>query len=366
MAARVARGALCTVLFAVAAAGQVPDLVWRGNPTTLAAVGGGETVAKTLSTWGTFAVQHGYRLLLSDDRRVLLVLSGSYARPKPKKEHNGVEEMRKVLRDSVLVSERCVATAGEIAPVVIVCVQTAHYPDLLACIAGLDPRTKDWCDRAAPSVAGFILSEPLVAAWIEDANGVDEWHPCNELAHRTAQLLLRRHAPRLPDWMLLGFGWHVEDTVRQSIYCFPHRASFVSVAEHTDWGLSLANRFKKARRAKADAPLLLTADEFAGWKANAETNWSEGNGAMLAFGVVRYLAHERPEAILPFAKECSAAIEKGSIVKTSEYEWTTNPEFMLPAAQQLELLEAYAPDLLATVTTYFQAKKANERRLAKS
>jgi hypothetical protein len=49
----------------------------------------------------------------------------------------------------------------------------------------------------------------------------------------------------------------------------------------------------------------------------------------------------------------------------SELEWRTDPDYRIPAADQLAMLDAIAPDFLATLTGYFQKKKANERRIAK-
>jgi hypothetical protein len=365
MAPHVARVGLLAVFMSSLPA-QATDAVWRGNSVATEALASAQpAAAAALRAWSGFAGPRGYRLVLADDGDTLLVLSGTYARRKPKKEHNDVEVMLKAVRGAAACVQRCVAPPAAAPPVVVACVKTVDYPALLQFVAGLDARNQEWCQRTATTVAGFVLSQPLVAAWIEDPSGVDEWHPVNELVHRTAQLLLRRHAGRLPDWFVLGFGWHVEDTVLQSIYCFPHRASFVSAAEHTDWGLLLAHRFKKGRREESGLPPLLTIEELADWRPAADEEWTPANGSMLAFGLVRYLAHERPAAVLPFAQQCHAAIEKGSIVKLSEHEWTTNPAFMIPARQQLELLEPHCPNVLAAATAWLQAKKANERRLTK-
>jgi hypothetical protein len=322
-------------------------------------------VADTVGTWLAFADALGYRLVLSDDCRVLLGLSGTFARTKPKKEHREVEVMLGLIRDTCAVTDRFAgASAKEPPPCVILCARTADYAKVVGQIGSIDPRLKDWSERAGAAAMGFVLSDPLVAAWIEDPVGVQEWHPYNELVHRTAQLIIRERAPRVPAWLLLGLAWHVEDTVRGSIYCFPHRTSFVWATEHTDWGLWLANAFKKERRDKAKRPQTVGIDEFADWRPDSGRDEYDLGRAYISFGVARYLAHEHTAAVRSLAEKLSAAAEKGSRITVSPTEWRTDPDYHLPSAEQLALLCEIDEQLLAKVTGYFQKRKANERRLA--
>ena len=363
---RFARRSFCT-LWLVAAApshavGQEPIVTWRGEDRALAAVS--DSIAAALPAvraWSTFASENGCRLVLSDDARVLLVLCDSYARRGGKKENNDVEVMRALMRNTCAVTDKFLAPALGAEPIVVLGVRAATYPKLLAHLTKVDPRLESWASSAGASVNGFVLSEPLVAAWIEDPPGVDEWHAHNELVHRTAQLLIRRQSPQLPSWFLLGLAWHVEDTVQDSIYCFPYRSGFVSAGEHSDWGLTLANSFKPARRKKDGKDAVLSVQEFADWSPGGGDDFTAGR-AYVAFGVARYLAHEKPTAVQDLAAKFSAAIAKGSKVWTSATEWKVVPNYQVPAAEQLKMLNAVESDLLAKVTEYFQKKKANDRR----
>jgi hypothetical protein len=77
-------------------------------------------------------------------------------------------------------------------------VRRANYPKVLAQVVAVQPRVKDWTDGAARSVTRLILSNPLVAEFLGDPEGVEEWQIGNDLVHRTARLLVRSSAPQLP------------------------------------------------------------------------------------------------------------------------------------------------------------------------
>lgn len=347
---------------------QDPALTWRGEPLEVAALASAVPSAEaSIRAWLPFAAEHGYRLVLADDARTVLVLSPTCARKNIKKEHREVDVMLGLLRESAAVADRFLApwAEGE-APAVIVCVRTEHYRPLLAHVASLDPRLKEWSESAGRAVAGFILSEPFVGAWIEDPTGVEEWYPYNELVHRATQLQLRGRAGELPAWLLLGLAWHVEDTVCKSVYCFPYRNGFVSVGAHTDWGLWLANEFKKGRREKGGKPALLSIDEFATWRPGSVAGEFEESKAYLSFGVARFLADEHPEKFREVLAAFDAAIEKGRVTWISANEWTTNPDFQLTSDEQLATLQGLGDDVLDRATEFFRGKKANERKVAKA
>lgn len=346
--------------------GQEATITWRGEVRALDGLGADAALAvPTAKAWLPFANDARCRLVLSDDARVLLVLCETYARRLPKKEHHDVEVMLDLTRNTCAVTDRIFASPPGSSPLVVLGIRTADYPKLLAQMAKLDPRLENWASGAGQSVNGFILSDPLIAAWIDDPAGVDQWYPCNELVHRTAQLLIRRRAPQLPAWFLLGLGWHVEDTVQSCVYCFPHRSGFVAESDHTDWGLWLANNFKPSRRKKDGKEPLLGMREFADWTPDASKDEFATGKVYMAFGVARYLAHEHTGAILALAEKFNAAIEKGSKVVISETEWRTVPDYRIPIADQLAMLEEIEGDLLVKATDYFQRKKANERRAEK-
>ncbi|MEZ5990240.1 MAG: hypothetical protein R3F30_14195 [Planctomycetota bacterium] len=338
------------------------ELTWKGKDLPRAEVAADDAgLAGVLEAWAPFADANGYRLVLDDDRRVLLVLSGSHERLKSGKENNAVKNYVELAgkTDAVCDGYLGAAEAGQ-APLVLVCTRTVDYGKLLAHLRKLHPDLAGWLDGAGRSVAGFVLSEPLVAAWIEDPEGVTEWHPYNELVHRLAQLRVRRQATFLPDWLLLGLAWHTEEAVRRSVYCFPHRRGFVSAASHTDWGLWLANSFKARSRKKAGKPADLELSEFAGWRPGGDDGFDSGK-AYLSFGVARYLASKHAEALRSLMHELCAATEKGRKVWLSDTEWKTDPEYAVPVEDQAKLLAAVDGDLMAEVSDWFRKKKANDR-----
>src|SRR5262245_9609165 len=349
-------------LGAGAARGQEPTVTLRGEERPLDSLtGDAEPAACAVRRWLPFARDLGYRFVLSDDQKVLFVLSPTYARRLPKKEHHEVEVMLGLARDTVAAAAT-IAPPPERDPLVIIGVRTADYPKLLTQLVAVEPSVKDWADGAAKVATGFILSEPLVGAWIEDPAGVDEWQAANEVVHRTAQLLVRNRAPRLPDWLMLGLGWHIEDTVCSSVYCFPYRKGFVADADHTDWGLWLANNFKVSRRKKDGKPTPLGLGEFADWRPEAGSDEFSTGRAYIAFGVARFLAHQHPAQLMELVKTLAARIEEGRKVWTSKTEWRTNPDFQISVEEQLKLLDGIESGFLAKVTDYFQKKKAAERR----
>lgn len=346
--------------------GQDTALTWRGEPIALDALATAAPHAvDTVRAWLPFAARCGYRLVMSDDGRFVLGLSATFERRKPNREIGEVEALLALLRSTAAVTDRFLpAPAADAPPAVIVGARTEHYAELLAHVASLDARLAAWAAGAGRAVAGYVLSEPRIAAWIEDPSGVDEWHPHNELVHRAAQLAIRGHARNLPDWLLLGLAWHVEDTVRESIWCFPFRSGFVSVDSHADWGLWLANEFKKSRRRKADKPAVLGIDEFAAWRSDeAEARFDAGT-AYVSFGVARFLAEQHTEHLAGLLKALDARIEEGRKVWVSAHEWTTDPKWRVPAAEQLAMLAGDDAGFLADVTAFFVAKKANQRRRA--
>ena len=351
---------------------QDATITWKEEQHTTAELAQWPGVAETAAAWSPFAEAHGYRLVLDPDARVLLVLSDTYARDRSH-EHREVGVMLDLVAETSAAFARALepdgfegADASEgvrpVAPVVVICAKSDDYPALLDHAAAIDERLTDWTSSAARRVAGFVLSDPLIAAWIEDPQGVSEWHPYNELVHRTAQLLIRQRHPNLPPWLLLGLAWHIEDEVRACIYCFPHRAGFVSAASHTDWGLWLANHFKKSRRRKNDKPADLGLAEFASWRPHAETDEFETGKAYVAFGVARYLACEHPEALPALASKLDERITEGRQVWISATEWRLDTSFELPLDQQRALLEEVDPEITAKLARWFRAKKANRVR----
>lgn len=337
------------------------EVSWRGELRAIDALDGAPAaVVDTLKAWSPYARERGGRLVLSDDRRILLVVGDNHAR-KGKKEPKSIEKMLSKGAETLAATDRFLPPASD-RPLVVVCARTVDYPRLLGHVAVLEPRLVDWASTMANRVTGFALAEPLCAAWIEDPRDVEEWRPENELVHRLAQLTLRSRAKALPDWLLVGMAWHVEDAVCGGIYCFPNRSSFVSVNEHTGWGQQIANQFKAATRKKAGRAPTLQIEEFASWRPGASgTEYTDGT-VCTVFGIARYLATQHPQAVPALVAAMAKAHEDGSRVWVSEFEWRTDPDYRVPADAQQRMLEAIDPRLMEAASAWFAAKKAADRR----
>ena len=332
------------------------EVTWRGRTVPLAEIRGElrDATAEAVTTWWSFASDHGYRLILDDAQDVLLVLHQGHARTQARRERPSVEKFLAALGDAQeLAVPLLPEVGGDSQPAVLVGAVEKDYAALLDHIARVEPRIAGWAAARAGSVAGFVLSEPLVAAWLDDGRGQEEWDARHELVHRAAQLLLRRSAPQQPPWVALGFGWHVEDSVLGSIYCFPHRAGFVWAAEHSGWAGRLKTGFQASRRRAAGRPPVLAIDEIASWDPMRDPDGFDADRALLAFGVVRHLCDLGPGSAAGAFRGFDTAIRAGWKVQLSETEWTTDPDFRLSAARQQEVLDAAEEGFLDSATQAF-------------
>lgn len=332
------------------------ELTWSGRIAPLAEIREQlrDATADAVTTWWSFASEHGYRLVLDDAQTVLLVLHEGHARTRSRRERPSVEKFLAALGEvRELALPLLPEVGGDVPPAVLVGAVEKDYAALLDHVARVEPRIAGWAAARAGSVAGFVLSEPLVAAWLDDGRGQEEWDARHELVHRAAQLLLRRSAPQQPPWVALGFGWHVEDGVLGSIYCFPHRAGFVWAAEHSGWAGRLRTAFQASRRRAAGRPLVVAMDEIAGWDPMRDPEGFDADRALLAFGLVRHLCDLGAGAAADAFRGFDAAIRAGWKVQLSETEWTTDPDFRLPAARQQEVLDASEEGFLDSATEAF-------------
>ncbi|MGE0142354.1 MAG: hypothetical protein AB7I19_03765 [Planctomycetota bacterium] len=353
---------VCAWMTAQAGAQSV-HLTWRGKPMSAELLAEApESVRQSVAAWSQFTAATGGRMVLSEDCHTLLVLSAAHLRKQEHKELREVDSRVRMLDQTSAIGEVALPrwTAAAV-PAVLVGVRSAHYRALLDHVAALDPRLADWAASAARHVAGFVLTEPLVGAWIEDPQGVEEWQPDNEMVHRAMQLQVRGRVGDLPAWLTLGMAWHAEDMVCRSIYCFPYRDGFVSVGTHSDWGLWLANEFKKGKRKSKGQPERITLEEFAMWQPGVSTGEFDATKAFLAFGFARFLLSEHGPRLAPVLVSIREEQERGRVTWISANEWTTNPGYQLPVADQLRLLSGLDPDLLDAATEFLRKKLANRR-----
>lgn len=206
------------------------------------------------------------------------------------------------------------------------------------------PALSPWRAGAARH-PGFALEWPLVGAVVLGAAGQEEFDPSNELVHRVAELSLLRRAGRQPYWVLQGWAWHVELSVRKSLYCFPYRDGFVGVGEHSGWDRSLRSMWSKS-------PTALSMAEIAALRRGA---WDD-RAAKHAWGAITYVERFYPQRLPVLLEDFRAAWDLGSRRDLGAGRWERNVEFELAPQAQLELLRArLGPDVLDGITQFFAA-----------
>ena len=179
---------------------------------------------------------------------------------------------------------------------------------------------------------GFVLEQPLAAAWPREVPGVEksEWKPANELTNRLAQALLIQRAGRLPQWLTQGLAWHVELSVRRSIYCFPFRAGFVGKKEHKGW----AKPLRALMAERGERPLAM----------RELTDWPRGTyddrHAALAWGAGTLLAKYFPDALPGILADFEERTKAGGRITNADGSWEAVPDYEIPADEQLTILDA--------------------------
>lgn len=366
---------LATASLAFAATGPRPGVAsdepltfrWRGDDHVTADLPAelGAGVPTAIDLWSGWAREHGYELDLVDDGRVLYV---SPERSKSKRALALVNEAV-ALTDRIappssalaprtgLASEPAAATpsAGSSTGSASASVdpgatswtwedlgpalesQTAvlldledldDYHDAIRHVADRFAYLRDWA-AGAGAFGGFVLEQPLCAAWVRDLPDNEEWSPDAELVNRTAQALLLRRFGRQPFWLTMGLAWHVEFAARGALYCFPYRNEFVGVTDHADWDRTLRRRFK-GRDTLAMADLT-------SWKRG---KW-DGEQALRSFGVGTFLArHHADELPLLLDALREETLQKGR-VHHADGTWELIPGYELTAEEQEAIFTRY-------------------------
>ena len=220
------------------------------------------------------------------------------------------------------------------------------FERMLEHLGKLQPHLAQWA-RSARSLQGVVLGAPLVGAYLELPDGVEEWDPDHELVNRLARLLLLRRFGELPNWFVQGYAWHMEIALKNAVYCFPWRDDFVSVGDHTDWDRSVAKLYEKDP----------VSTDFLGWKRGGYCD----REAKTSWGVVEYLLDKEPrtpdllEALHAYREEHSK-VQEGTL-------WHRDTDYEIPAEEQKTLIaEHVGSDFFARATLYMRQGKAGERR----
>lgn len=222
------------------------------------------------------------------------------------------------------------------------------YGSLIDTLGEMEEYLKPWV-KTGKTLTGFVHEKPLVAAYIENAIGQEEWDPENELVHRVAQMLfVRRFASIQPYWIAQGFSWYLEDKIRGSIYCFPYRHEFVYATEHTGWDNELRNQFKDR---EDDPP---RAAEFADWKRGKY----DGVTAKMSYGLVGYIARFHPDSFSPLLEKMRLFALDDSKEDQGNGDWSRNESYSISAEDQERFLkESFGDDCLVEAGEFFRKGK---------
>ena len=312
---------------------------------------------EALERFGTWASSHDYHLHLNEECDVVLITRDS---KRPKRERRLIEEASAYL-DQLLAPEAWVAgdapaaAPGEETPLVLVQARSQEdYSSLVDHVVTLEPDLAGWSSSGKRN-AGFVLHEPLCAAWMENPPGVEEWNPDNELVHRMARLRLLRSFGHLPNWVTLGVAWAAEETVSRGIYCFPYRNEFVGVGEHSGWSKTL----KRQSRKQEDVDFSIVSR----WQRGT---WDQ-DAARYAFGVVRFFERAHPGTLAGFLGRLKETYEEKRIERFADGSWKILPGYEVSHEDQLWILEeTLGEDVFKEMAAFFKKgmPKAKKKRRA--
>lgn len=185
--------------------------------------------------------------------------------------------------------------------------------------AHLEPWTHE-----AKALQGFVLGDPLVAAYLENPAGVEEWNPENELVNRVARLCLLRRFGELPNWFVQGYAWHVEFALLGAVYVFPWRDEFVWATEHTGWGKPVAERYARKPLKPAD---------FMGWRRG---RYLEPE-AKASWATCEYLLAKERAKLPALLEHLRVFREEHARIQDDPSRWHRDVEYEIPVADQQRL-----------------------------
>lgn len=233
--------------------------------------------------------------------------------------------------------------ADEHTAVMLVVRDPKDYAALIDALAAKRSYLAAW-QATAKKLPAFVLEEPLCGAYLEKAEGQEEWSPEHELVNRTAQLLVLRRFGQQPNWLVQGLGWEAEMAFDGTLYCFPYRDQFVYAVEHGAWPNELKNAFEGRTE-----PLRL--QEVASWQRGR----FEPEPARLAWGLVHYLA-STSRAKLPLVLEDLRRFrDEHDRRSTGATTWERIAGYEVPTADQQALFEKHlGPDFLKAASASFK------------
>lgn len=296
----------------------------------------------TARRWSAWSAEHGHKVTAMGRGRVLCVHPAS---------RTSLAELLKTVDatvarfDELCGAPEAASVENEEPTVLLDLADRASFGAAMDELAAQNPYAASWLRGLAANPGDFVLEEPVVGALAFFTGEREEWDPMNEVAHRVAHLLLVQRFGHQPNWLRVGLSWTIEQDVRGSIYCFPGRTDFVSVAEHGGWSDELVAAYKPK------AAPAITIEELT--KLTRGTFRVEA--AARAWGAARYLAEHERDALPKILADLRTAWERDSRVTHADGSWERKPDFELAAAAQAEIFERHAgADLWKRMTQAFR------------
>jgi hypothetical protein len=199
----------------------------------------------------------------------------------------------------------------------------------LGYLAKKHPDISAWAAKAGSDL-GFVIENPLLAAFVESASGQEEWNPEHEILNRLVRLLVLSRFGQMPNWVMHSVAWEAETAFDGSIWVYPYRSEFVFTTEHTAWPLELAHEFQE----RAKKPLAI--EELTAWTRGT---W-DGASARHAFGFMHWLAATKRQALPQVLADLRANRDENNRKTSDDGTWTRNPDWESPPGAQLAILKA--------------------------
>jgi hypothetical protein len=339
------------------------SLLWKGQQVTIDELPDEvrSSISGSIEYWAPWCARSGYGVFLEQNGRVMLAFH---------KQGKDAERLTRLVDETLSVFDRFLPAValdpqedyleaewglGEVVPdrdpvILFELAFTEHLASLLDHVGQQSPRLSSWAN-ANKRESGFMYDYALSAAWLAAPPDVElgtVWRSENELVNRLARMLLRRRFGEQPHWLRQGMAWQVEQTVLGNLYSFPGRDEFISVTDHEGWRVELKLAFKK----RSKDPLRM--EEFADWRSGA---WKE-QAAHISWGLTRFLAEERPEALSRIAEDYRRLGKQGARVVHDDGTWELRPDYSIPIETQREVLVAHAgEDVFAKATASFRKGK---------
>jgi hypothetical protein len=226
----------------------------------------------------------------------------------------------------------------------------ADQKGLLEFLAAAKPELAEWAVQASKEV-GFVLEIPLVAAFVDNASGQEEWNPDHEILNRAVRLLTMRRFGQLPNWLVHGLAWEAENAFDGSIWVYPYRSEFVYTVEHAAWPLDLANEFQ----GRSDAPLRI--EELTSWKPRT---W-DGAGARHAFGFFHYLAAAKKPQLSSLLEDLRRYRDANNRKPAPDGTWTRDPNWEPPPEAQAAIVRGRCGEPVLEEASAWLAKQTTAR-----